>query len=97
MPQGSTSSSLESFLEDRRAEHWYAGEPVRPEESVRAAIARFTPNSVSDDMWSRIGGFVTGVEGAIRIAGPLLFALLLVGMVLAGGRVLWRRYQRHNL
>jgi Domain of unknown function (DUF4349) len=44
-----------------------------------------------------IGGFVTGVEGVIRIAGPLLFALLLLGVLLAGGRALWRRYQRHNL
>jgi len=44
-----------------------------------------------------IGGFVTGVEGVIRIAGPLLFALLLLGLVLAGGRALWRRHQRHNL
>ena len=44
-----------------------------------------------------VGGFVTGVEGVIRIAGPLLFALLLLGVVLAGGRALWRRYQRHHL
>jgi hypothetical protein len=44
-----------------------------------------------------IGGFVTGVEGVIRLAGPVLFALLLVGVVLLGGRALWRRYQRHNL
>jgi hypothetical protein len=44
-----------------------------------------------------IGGFVSGVEGVIRIAGPLLFALLLLGVLLAGGRALWRRYQRHNL
>jgi hypothetical protein len=44
-----------------------------------------------------IGGFVTGVEGLIRLAGPLLFVLLLLGVVVAGGRALWRRYQRHNL
>jgi hypothetical protein len=44
-----------------------------------------------------IGGFVAGVEGLVRIAGPLLFALLLLGLGLAGGRAVWRRYQRHNL
>ena len=32
-----------------------------------------------------VGGFVAGVEGVIRIAGPLLFALLLLGVFLAGG------------
>jgi hypothetical protein len=44
-----------------------------------------------------IGGFLTGVEGVIRLAGPVVFALLLLGVVLAGGRALWRRYQRRNL
>ncbi len=44
-----------------------------------------------------IGGFVTGVEGLIRLAGPVLFALLCLGVLWVGGRVLWRRYQRHNL
>ena len=43
------------------------------------------------------GRFVAGVEGLVRVAGPLLFALLLLGLVLTGGRVLWRRYQRHRL
>ena len=42
-------------------------------------------------------GFLAGVEGAIRIAGPLLFALLCLAAVVLGGRALWRRYQRHNL
>jgi hypothetical protein len=44
-----------------------------------------------------IGGFLTGVEGVIRLAGPVVFALLLLGVVLAGGRALWRRYQRRHL
>ncbi|MGA2932859.1 MAG: DUF4349 domain-containing protein [Acidimicrobiales bacterium] len=44
-----------------------------------------------------IGGFVDGVEGVIRLAGPVLFALLCLGVLVVGGRALWRRYQRHNL
>ncbi len=33
----------------------------------------------------------------IRLAGPTLFALLCLAVLLFGGRALWRRYQRHNL
>jgi hypothetical protein len=44
-----------------------------------------------------VRGFVDGVEWLIRIAGPLLFALLCIGAVLLGGRLAWRRYQRHIL
>jgi len=44
-----------------------------------------------------IGGFVAGVEGVVRVACPVLFALLCLAIVLVGGRALWRRYQRHNL
>jgi hypothetical protein len=31
------------------------------------------------------------------VAGPVLFALACLGVLLVGGRVLWRRYQRHQL
>jgi hypothetical protein len=44
-----------------------------------------------------VHGFVDGVEGIIRLAGPVLFALLCAAVLLFGGRALWRRYQRHNL
>jgi hypothetical protein len=44
-----------------------------------------------------IGGFVGGVEGLIRVAGPALFTLLCLAAVILGGRALWRRYQRHRL
>ena len=44
-----------------------------------------------------IGGFVAGVEGVVRLAGPVLFALLCLAALVVGGRALWRRYQRHNL
>ncbi|HVT41699.1 MAG TPA: DUF4349 domain-containing protein, partial [Acidimicrobiales bacterium] len=44
-----------------------------------------------------VGGFVAGVDGVIRVAGPLLFALLCLAAALFGGRALWRRAQRHRL
>jgi Domain of unknown function (DUF4349) len=44
-----------------------------------------------------IDGFLSGVDGLIRLAGPLLFALLCLAVIVVGGRALWRRYQRHNL
>lgn len=44
-----------------------------------------------------VGGFVAGVEGLVRLAGPLLFALLCLVLAAVGGRLLWRRYQRHRL
>jgi hypothetical protein len=44
-----------------------------------------------------VGGFAAGVDGAVRLAGPFLFALLCLAIVGVGGRVLWRRYQRHRL
>jgi hypothetical protein len=42
-------------------------------------------------------GFAVGVDGVIRLAGPLLFALLCVAALVLGGRLTWRRLQRHNL
>jgi hypothetical protein len=63
--------------------------PARPSPLPESGLVR---------AWhASIGGFVTGVEGVIRLAGPLLFVLLLLGVVLTGGRALWRRHQRHNL
>jgi hypothetical protein len=51
-----------------------------------------------DRAWDNsVKGFIDGVEGIIAFAGPALFALLLAGVVLLGGRQLWRRWQRHNL
>jgi hypothetical protein len=44
-----------------------------------------------------VGGFVAGVDGLVRVAGPFLFALLCLALAVVGGRVLWRRYQRHRL
>jgi hypothetical protein len=42
-------------------------------------------------------GFAVGVDGIIRLAGPALFALLCLAALVLGGRLTWRRLQRHNL
>ena len=54
-------------------------------------------SGVSKAWHDSIHGFVVGVEGIIRLAGPVLFTLLCAAALILGGRVLWRRYQRHNL
>ena len=43
-----------------------------------------------------IGGFVAGFEWLIRIAGPLLFALICLAALLALGRLVWRAKQRRG-
>jgi hypothetical protein len=63
--------------------------PPRPGPLPESGVVRAWNDSV--------GGFVAGVEGVIRLAGPFLFALLCLAIVAVGGRVLWRRYQRHRL
>jgi hypothetical protein len=56
------------------------------------------PESGLVQAWhSSVGGFVAGAEGVVRLAGPFLFALLCLALAAVGGRVLWRRYQRHRL
>ncbi len=44
-----------------------------------------------------VHGFIVGMEGLVRIAGPVLFVLLCLGVLVIGGRLTWRRLQRHNL
>jgi hypothetical protein len=44
-----------------------------------------------------VHGFAAGAEGLIRVAGPAIFVLLCLAVVGLGGRVAWRRVQRHNL
>ncbi|HEX3332817.1 MAG TPA: DUF4349 domain-containing protein [Acidimicrobiales bacterium] len=63
--------------------------PPRPGPLPESGLVRSWHDSV--------GGFVAGIEGVVRLAGPFLFALLCLALVAVGGRVLWRRYQRHRL
>lgn len=51
-----------------------------------------------DSAWhGSLHGFSSGVDGLIRIAGPIVFGLLCLAGVLILGRLSWRRYQRHRL
>ncbi len=46
------------------------------------------PESGLVQAWrSSVGGFVAGVEGVVRLAGPFLFVLLCLAIVAVGGRV----------
>lgn len=54
-PGASAGECVGAFLEDRLATKWSGSEPVRPNESVSEAIARFTPASVPEADWARFG------------------------------------------
>jgi len=56
------------------------------------------PSTGLDRAWhDGIGGFVSGVEWLIRIAGSTLFVLLCVGVLLVAGRWVWRASRRRML
>ncbi|HEY5265790.1 MAG TPA: DUF4349 domain-containing protein [Acidimicrobiales bacterium] len=44
-----------------------------------------------------VGGFVSGFEWLIRLAGPALFALLLLGVLSIFGRLAWRTNRRRRI
>ncbi len=59
---------------------------------------RSRPSSGIVKAWQdSLHGFAVGVDGIIRFAGPALFALLCLAALVLGGRLTWRRLQRHNL
>jgi hypothetical protein len=71
------------------------GETAAPPHHHRAAAA--APSGLAKAWHDSVHGFVAGTEGLIRIAGPALFALLCLAVVLLGGQLFWRRLQRRNL
>jgi hypothetical protein len=56
-----------SFFADRQATTWFAGEPVRPEDSVSEAIARFDPARVPAAQWAHIAPIV---RASVEKAAP---------------------------
>jgi hypothetical protein len=56
-----------------------------------------TVSGVAKAWHDSLHGFAVGVDGIIRLAGPALFALLCLAALVLGGRLTWRRLQRHSL
>lgn len=55
------------------------------------------PASGIDQAWHEsVAGFVNGFEWLIRIAGPMLFAVVCLGALVLLGRVAWRATQRRR-
>jgi hypothetical protein len=89
---------LQGQLQVLTNETSYSTLAVTVSEGSRPAPPAPLPESGLVRAWhDSTGGFLAGVEGAVRIAGPTLFALLCLAALVLGGRALWRRYQRHNL
>jgi hypothetical protein len=82
-----TAQTTYSTLNVQVTERSPGGKPTPP--AHRSGLSKAWHDSVH--------GFVVGVEGIIRLAGPVLFTLLCAAVLIFGGRLLWRRYQRHNL
>ena len=89
---------LQGQLQVLTSETSYSTLAVTVSEGSRPSPPPPVPESGVVRAWhDSTSGFLDGVEGAIRIAGPTLFALLCLAALVIGGRILWRRYQRHNL
>jgi hypothetical protein len=92
---------LESQLQVLTSETTYSTLTVMVSERtpvVHHVVHHRSHPSGLDNAWhDSVRGFVDGIEGLIKLAGPVLFVLLCAGAVLFGGRAGWRRYQRHTL
>jgi hypothetical protein len=97
-------NSIQSQIEQYQAqlnllnsETTYATLTVSLSESGHQVIAHKHPATGVDKAWHEsLHGFAAGFEWLIRIAGPLLFALLVLAALLALGRLTWRANERRR-
>jgi len=96
--------SIQSQIEQYQAqlnllnsETTYATLTVSLSESGHSVVAHKHPATGVDKAWHEsLHGFAAGFEWLIRIAGPLLFALLVLAALLALGRLMWRATERRR-
>lgn len=88
---------LQAQLNLLNSETTYSTLTVALSETGHQVIAPHHPRTGVDKAWhDSLHGFAAGVEWLIRIAGPLLFALLLLAALLGLGRWTWRATERRR-
>jgi hypothetical protein len=88
---------LQAQLHLLNSETTYATLTVSLSEAGHAVNAPTHPATGVDKAWHEsLHGFAAGFEWLIRIAGPLLFALLLLAALVMLGRVIWRATERRR-
>jgi hypothetical protein len=88
---------LQGQLNLLNAETTYATLSVSLSQSGAVHVAPAHSRSGFDKAWhDSITGFVSGFQWLLRIAGPLLFALILLAVLVLLGRVVWRATERRR-
>jgi hypothetical protein len=88
---------LQAQLNLLNSETTYATLTIALSEAGHPVIIPTHPRTGVDKAWhDSLHGFAAGVEWLIRIAGPLLFALLLLAALLVLGRWSWRATERRR-
>jgi hypothetical protein len=88
---------LQGQLNLLNSETTYATLSVSLTQAGAVHVAPAHPRTGFDKAWHEsITGFVSGFEWLLRIAGPLLFALILLAVLALLGRALWRANERRR-
>jgi hypothetical protein len=88
---------MQAQLNLLNTETTYATLTVAVSESGHQTTTPTAKRTGVDKAWhDSLHGFAAGVEWLIRIAGPLLFALLLLSALFLFGRWTWRATERRR-
>jgi hypothetical protein len=85
---------LQGQLQVLTSETTYATLAVTLSQKVVPPPVHKVQSGLASAWHGAVSGFVAGFEGVVRVAGPLLFALLLLAALVLTGRFAWRLRQR---